>query len=256
MGQDIRHKQIIDLVTEKGFITIEDLASHFEVTPQTIRRDINFLDNAKKLQRFHGGAGLPSNTLNTSYSDRKIQHLEEKKQIARAIAEKIPNHTSMFINIGTTTETIARALLDHQGLTIITNNLHVASILSIREDFNVIIAGGMVRSKDGGIIGEATVSFMNQFKVDFAIIGISGIDDEGELLDFDYQEVHVAQTIIQCSRQVFLAADHSKFGRNAMIKLGNITQASHLFTSRIPPQNILKIIQDHQIELSVTDALT
>lgn len=251
MAQETRHKQIIELVAERGFVTIDDMANHFQVTPQTIRRDINYLDQEKRLQRYHGGAGIPSSTLNTAYSDRKIQNLEEKTRIGEAIASKIPDHSSMFINIGTTTETIAKALLKHHGLTIITNNLHVASILSSKEDFNVIIAGGAVRNRDGGIIGEATVDFVEQFKVDFAIIGISGIDDDGELLDFDYQEVRVAQAIIKNARQVFLAADHSKFGRNAMIRLGNISQASHLFTGQVPPTNISEILLEHDVELTV-----
>ena len=252
MAQETRHKQIIELVAERGFVTIDDMAQHFQVTPQTIRRDINQLDQEKLLQRYHGGAGIPSSTLNTAYSDRKIQNLEEKTRIGEAIASKIPDHSSMFINIGTTTETIAKALLKHRGLTIITNNLHVASILSSKEDFNVIIAGGAVRNRDGGIIGEATVDFVKQFKVDFAIIGISGIDDDGELLDFDYQEERVAQGIIENARQVFLAADHSKFGRNAMIRLGNISQASHLFTGLTPPTNISNILVEHGVELTVT----
>ena len=252
MAQETRHKQIVELVAERGFVTIDDMAQHFQVTPQTIRRDINQLDQEKLLQRYHGGAGIPSSTLNTAYSDRKIKNLEEKTRIGEAIASKVPDHSSMFINIGTTTETIAKALLKHRGLTIITNNLHVASILSSKEDFNVIIAGGAVRNRDGGIIGEATVDFVKQFKVDFAIIGISGIDDDGELLDFDYQEVRVAQAIIENARQVFLAADHSKFGRNAMIRLGNISQASHLFTGQTPPTNISDILAEHGVELTVT----
>lgn len=252
MGQESRHTQIIDLVKERGFVTIDDLAQHFNVTPQTIRRDINQLDEENQLRRYHGGAGVPSSTYNTSYNDRKIQNLEEKQAIAEAVAKLIPDQSSLFINIGTTTETIAKALLKHTGLTVITNNLHVASILSSKEDFTVIIAGGSVRAKDGGIIGEATVDFVRQFKVDYAVIGISGIDEDGELLDFDYQEVRVAQAIIENSRNIFLAADHSKFGRNAMIRLGNIADASHLFTGRQPPQKITNRIKECGVKLTVT----
>lgn len=252
MTQNNRHNQIIELVKEKGFMSIEELAEQFQVTPQTIRRDINILNEDNQVRRYHGGAGIPSSTFNSAYSDRKIHLLEEKQRIAEAIASRVPDHSSMFINIGTTTETIAKALLKHEGLTIITNNLHVASILSAKEDFNVIIAGGEVRSRDGGIIGEATVDFVKQFKVDFALIGISGIDEEGELLDFDYQEVRVAQAIIEHSRAVYLAADHSKFGRNAMIRLGNLSQADHLFTDRQPPETILTLLKESGVRLTVT----
>lgn len=253
MTQEQRHAQIVELVTERGFVTIEDLAQHFQVTPQTIRRDINFLDQENRLRRYHGGAGIAPSTSNRAYSDRQIQHLEEKQKIAQAIARRIPNHASLFINIGTTTETVAKALLKHEGLTVITNNLHVASLLAGKEDFNLIIAGGQVRSKDGGIIGEATVDFVRQFKVDFALIGISGIDEDGDLLDFDYQEVRVAQAIIQNSRQVFLAADHSKFGRNAMIRLGHISQATYLFTGRRPPDKLVKILEASKVKLVIAE---
>jgi len=253
MKQELRHQKIVEWVSERGFVTIEDLSKHFKVTPQTIRRDINQLDAAHKLQRYHGGAGTSSSTLNTPYSNRKVSSLQEKKNIAAAIADLIPNNSSMFINIGTTTEAIATALLDHSGLTVITNNLHVASILSGKSDFKIIIAGGVVRNRDGGIIGEATVDFVSQFKVDFAIIGISGIDLDGELLDFDYQEVRVAQTIVEHSRQIFLAADHSKIGRNAMIRLGNISAADHFFTSRQPPAQLLRHLKEHQVALTVAE---
>ena len=127
--------------------------------------------------------------------------LAEKQRIARLAARHVPDQASMFINIGTTTEEVARALIDHQGLRVITNNINVATILMPTPTFEVIVAGGVVRRRDRGIVGEATIDFINQFKVDVGIIGISGIDDDGTLLDFDYREVRVARTIIENSRR-------------------------------------------------------
>ena len=196
LSQTARHEKIIELVNAKGFVSIEDLANHFDVTPQTMRRDINNLAAENQLRRFHGGASAAPSTENTAYSQRKLQQSQEKNHIAQLVAEHIPDHASLFINIGTTNEAIAKALLGHTGLKIITNNLHVASIVSGKEDFDVIVAGGKVRSRDGGIIGEATMDFVSQFRTDFGIIGISGIDDDGALLEFDYQEVRVAQALI------------------------------------------------------------
>src|SRR3546814_13540180 len=95
----------------------------------------------------------------------------------------LPDNASLFINIGTTTEQVANALVDHKGLRVITNNLNVANILGGKPDFEVIVAGGVVRSRDRGIVGEASIDTIQQFKVDFGIIGISGIDDDGTLLD-------------------------------------------------------------------------
>lgn len=251
MAQRRRQDQIIELIQQNGFVTTEQLVDQFKVTPQTIRRDLNELAKENKIRRHHGGAGIDSSTMNTSYHDRKIMDLEAKERIAEAMVAMIPDNSSMFINIGTTTETIAKALLQKNNLQVVTNNLHVASILSAKEDFHVIIAGGEVRSRDGGIVGEATRDFINQFKMDFGIIGISGIHNDGSLLDFDYREVRVAQAIIANSNQVLLAADHSKFGRNAMVRLGNISQADHVFTDQKPPTEISRILKENSITLHI-----
>jgi len=233
-----RREHILDLVRRQGFVSIEALAQQLAVTPQTIRRDINELCENAELQRYHGGAGLPSSVENLSYSTRQVLCLEEKVRIARAVAAEIPDSASLFINIGTTTEEVAKALMDHAGLRVITNNLNVAGIMSGKEDFEVILAGGLVRARDRGIVGEAAIDLIRQFKVDYGVIGISGIDAEGELLDFDYREVRVAQAIIEQSRQVYLAADHSKFGRSAMVRLGSMAQIDALFTDRPPPASM------------------
>jgi len=126
-------------------------------------------------------------------------------------------------------------LLRHKGLRVITNNLNVAAILSDNPDCEVIVAGGIVRSRDRGIIGEVTVDFINQFKVDIGLIGISGIEVDGTLRDFDYREVKVARAIIEHSRQVWVAADHSKFNRPAMVELARLDQVDMLFTDAPPP---------------------
>jgi DeoR family glycerol-3-phosphate regulon repressor len=162
-------------------------------------------------------------------------NLAAKRRIARLVARAIPNRSSLFINIGTTTEAVAGALLDHVELRVVTNNLHVASLLSANPSFEVIITGGLVRSRDRGIVGEAALDLIRQFRVDYGIIGISGIDLDGALLDFDYREVRAAQAIIENSREVLLVADHSKFGRNAMVRLGDIGQIDALFTDEPPP---------------------
>ena len=132
---------------------------------------------------------------------------------------------------------------------VITNNLNVAAILSGNDSFEVIVTGGMVRSKDRGITGHATIDFVRQFKVDYGIIGISGIDYDGTLLEFDYREVRVAQTIIANSRKVFLAADHTKFGRNAMVRMATIEEIDALFTDRRPPEVLVEAMANADVRL-------
>lgn len=248
-----RQAAIVRRVEQSGHVTIDELVEAYDVTPQTIRRDLTLLSDEGLIARFHGGASPMNSTENLSYQDRQILNQAAKERIAAQVAEQIPDHASLFINIGTTTETIARALMNHRGLQIVTNNLHVATIMSPKEDFRVIIASGEVRNRDGGIVGEATLDFIRQFKLDYGIIGISGIDEDGSLLDYDYREVRVAQTIIEHSRHVFLAADNSKFGRRAMVRLGSITQADAVFTDQPPPKGIEDILTQSDVRLFICD---
>lgn len=244
-----RQQQILDRVRDSGYASIDELAQAFAVTPQTIRRDINQLAELGLVRRTHGGAASEgSSTRNTAYSMRAEQMREEKQRIAEAVAAAIPDHASLFINIGTTTEAIARALLNHRGLKVITNNLHVAATLADKADFEVLVAGGSVRS-DGGVVGQAAADFIQQFKVDFALVGISGIDEDGSLLDFDYQEVRVSQAIIDNARQVLLAADSSKFGRNAVVRLGSIALIDHLYTDAPPTASLGRLLHEQKIQL-------
>ncbi len=251
MNLNPRQQEILRLVQQRGFVSIDDLVSSFNVTPQTIRRDINVLCDMGLLRRFHGGAGLPSSVENIAYPARQVLHLDEKQRIARLAAQHIPDKSSLFINLGTTTEEVAKALADHAGLRVITNNLNVATLLSDQPGFEVIVTGGLVRHRDHGIVGEATVDFIKQFKVDFGIIGISGIDLDGTLLDFDYREVRVSQAIIASSRKVLLVTDHSKFGRNAMVRLGHISDVDLLITDCLPPNSMSEMFAQAEVQVLV-----
>ena len=248
-----RHEQIISLIKSSGFATVDEMANKFNVTPQTIRRDINLLDEKGLIARYHGGAGLSITTENVDYRHRKELLLNEKYKIAKKVASMIEDNTSLFINIGTTTEYVAEELANHnKKLRVITNNLNVAAIMSKNQDFEVIVAGGIVRCKDCGVTGEAAIKFIRQFKVDVGIIGISGIELDGTLLDYDFKEVYVARAIIENSRKVFLVADHSKFGRNAMVKLGHIKEIDTLITDKTPPHQIREVMQKNHVNLKIT----
>jgi DeoR family transcriptional regulator, glycerol-3-phosphate regulon repressor len=251
----VRRREIVEVVRRQGFAAIDALAQQFQVTPQTIRRDINALCAEGALQRYHGGAGVGSSVENLAYPTRQVLCLEEKRRIARLLAAQVPDHASLFINIGTTNEEVARALLpERKGLSVVTNNLNVAMILSDNPDFRVIVAGGLVRTRDRGIVGEATIDLIRQFKVDIGIIGISGIDGDGALLDFDYREVRVARTIVENSRRVYLAADHTKFGRGAMVRLGSMREVDDLFTDRPPPSAMREMLRAFEVTVHVAEA--
>ena len=221
-----RHQALQEFLSARGYATIEELARHFEVTPQTVRKDINALAEEGKVQRFHGGAGMVSGSENIVYDERKGICQEEKRRIGALLATHIPDGVSVCINIGTTTEEAARALLEHKNLRVVTNSINVASICARNSSFDVVVACGTVRHRDNGIVGASAERFIREFRVDYGIIGISGIDEEGNLLDYDYREVAVARTIIECSRRVFLVTDRSKFGRPAMHTFPTSTRCS------------------------------
>lgn len=240
-----RQQKLLERVRRHGSVSVDELARELGVTPQTVRRDVGQLSDAGLLSRFHGGVSVPeSTTENIGYQQRKAINAEGKRRIARAIADRVPDGSSLFLNIGTTTEEVALALRHHRDLRIVTNNLNVAAILSDAGDCEVLIAGGSVRPRDRGIVGEATVDFIRQFKVDIGLIGISAIEADGTLRDFDYREVRVAQTIIEQSREVWLAADHTKFGRHAMVQLAHLSQMDLLVTDAPPPEGLRALLTE------------
>ena len=249
-----RQLRLLEEVRLHQSATVEQLADTLGVTLQTVRRDVQRLAEQGLVLRFHGGVRVPSSTVeNLGHTQRETLHAEGKARIARAVAELVPNNCSLILNIGTTTEAIARALMAHRGLRVITNKLNVAAILSGNPEFEVIVAGGVVRSRDRGIVGEAAVDFIRQFKVDIALIGISGIEVDGTLRDFDYREVKVAQTIIAQSREVWLAADHSKFSRPAMVQAATLAQIGRLFTDAPPPDPFPALLRDAGVVCTVAE---
>lgn len=230
LANSIRRPDILKMARQHGKVTVEGLAQHFDVTLQTIRRDLNELCDSGELDRVHGGAILPSSTANIRYEDRQGINLAGKQAIASLCAEHIPNDVSLFLNIGTSTEAVARALCDHQNLLVVTNNLNVAAILQHHPSAEVILTGGHLRKTDGGLIGQPAIETIRKFKFDLAVIGCSALDLDGDMLDFDMQEIAVSQAILNQSRKTYLVADHSKFERKAPVKIASLRDIDTFFT--------------------------
>lgn len=251
MRADERKLKIVEMVKSLGYVSTERLVEKLDVSPQTIRRDLNELADKNIIRRNHGGATLPLSSVNTAYTARKVMHYLEKERIAKEVATHIPDGATLFIDIGTTPEAIARALLDHKDLRIVTNNINVASIFMGKTDTTVILAGGELRHKDGGLLGEATLDFISQFRLDFGVLGISGIGLNGDLLDFDYHEVRVKHAIMEHSYCTILGVDHSKFGRNAMVHLTTVKEIDLIVTDQAPPEELQEIIRDAEVQFVV-----
>lgn len=246
-----RQNKILSLAREQGRVDVDELSRSFKVSPQTIRKDLNDLCEKQILQRIHGGAIVGSGIENVSYEARRLLAPKSKQLIGSTAAQLIPDNSSLLINIGTTTEQVAHSLKQHHGLLVITNNVNAVHIMKNFLGIELIIAGGLVRRSDGGIVGEAAVDFINQFKVDYAVIGVSAIDEDGSLLDYDFREVRVAQAIIKNARHVILVADVLKLERNAPVRLGHVSQINTIVTDAKMPRKLQDVCQDHGVKIVI-----
>lgn len=225
-----RQSAILEMIRRRGFVSTDAMVSEFAVTPQTIRRDLNELSGEGLLTRFHGGAGQSKSGENPPYKDRQQTGVVAKRKIATRVSSLIPDEASIFLGTGTTIEAVAESLLEHKKLHIITNNINVARIMSPKEDFQIIIAGGLVRVIDGGIFGPSSHDFIGNFRMDFGIVGISGVHEDGSLLEFSQEEVKTARTVVRGSQKVIMVADKHKFGRRAMHRVGHLRDVDVLVT--------------------------
>jgi DeoR family glycerol-3-phosphate regulon repressor len=246
-----RQQEILESARLQGRVLVESLAESLNVTPQTIRRDLSELCRLRLLQRVHGGAIATDGIENLGYEARKQMATDSKHAIGKCAAELIPDESSLFINIGTTTEQLAESLLEHLGLLVITNNLNVVNIMCRSETIEVMTAGGIVRREDGGIVGESATKFIDQFKLDFAVIGVSAIEEDGAILDFDTREVCVTQAIIRNSRSVILVADELKFSRKAPVRVCNIADIDYFITDNAPPEKFMNVCNANDVVVKI-----
>ena len=244
MSQALRYPEILNIARRDGMVTVDGLAAHFGVTVQTIRRDLAELAETGRLERVHGGAILPSGTANLAYEERRLLHREAKAAIARACAAEIPDNCSLFLNIGTTTEAVAGQLLDRRNLLVVTNNMNVAGILGASAGCEVVVTGGTLRRADGGLVGPVAVETVRRFKFDIAVIGCSALDTDGDILDFDIEEVGVSQAILDRARRRLLVADHWKFQRSAPARIASLAAMDAIVTDRPLPDPLAARCRD------------
>ncbi len=247
-----RQQDITASLRETGRLTVEDLAARFAVTPQTIRRDLGELAEARLITRVHGGAIIASGFENLAYDARKQVAQAAKRRIGEAAAAMIPDNSSLFVNLGTTTEEVARAMAGRAGLMVVTNNVNVALELYRNDQIQVIVAGGTLRRSDGGIVGRLAADAFRQFKADLAVIGTSAIDADGTLLDYDLREVQVSRAIIENARRVMLVTDSSKFTRRAPVRIARLEEIDILVTDCLPDPGLAALCRNADVEVIET----
>ncbi len=247
-----RQQALLDEVRARGAVSVERLAQRLDVTMQTVRRDVQRLADAGLLLRFHGGVSLPREAPSVAaWKERQAVQADAKARIARSVAAAIPDGSTLMMGVGTTVEAVARELLHKKGLQVITDNLHVAGLLSEHPDCKVHVAGGMLRGRDSALEGDSTVAYLQQFKVDICLITALGIDPDGTLRDRDLRELPAAQTMMAQARETWLVADASKFSQPALAKVGHLKEMKRVFTEALPRAPFPQLLQEWGVALTI-----
>jgi DeoR family glycerol-3-phosphate regulon repressor len=235
MSLNERQEQIVEELRIAGKVDVETMTARFGVTAQTVRRDLQELCDRGVALRTHGGARRIASTSGIGYEERRLFRRTEKEKVGQIAAGLVPNNCSIILNIGTTTEQVARALTGHQGLMVVSNNINVIQIFRNSQLRDLVLVGGGVRQSDGAIVGSEAVEFISKYKVDYAVIGASSIDTDGSILDFDSREVAVARTILKNARTRILVADSSKFDCNAPVRICDLAEIDYVIVDSDPP---------------------
>lgn len=241
-------RALVDALRKAGGLSrIQPLAESLAVSEQTVRRNIKRLADEGLVEIMHGGARLldpdpedPADEPEGNLAQRLNENPDAKKRIARRVASMIGHGTSLFLDIGSTTAYIADALRHHRRLLVVTNSVHVAWRLSMRNDNRVFMAGGELRGHDGGVFGAGAMSFADNFSTDHAVLSAAGIDATNGVTLFDLEEAHFTRRIMARAAVRIVAADASKFGREAPVAVGDPSRVDHLVTDRSPPEAIRK----------------
>lgn len=226
-----RQRKIIDQVRTTGFVTIEALAAEFDVSTQTVRRDIIALAEQGYLQRFHGGAGPVESyrAARLDYGVKRDMARTEKRRVGRLAAEAIPDGASLFLDVGTTIEACAEALAARPGFRIFTNSIRTAMVFDPSQHA-VQVLGGRVGGRDGSLVGEEVVSRLVGLTLDFALIACSAIDRNGRVMDFDLSKIEIKKTAMSVSGRSFLLATRSKYDRTALASIAPLASFDRIFS--------------------------
>lgn len=247
-----RQAELAELVREQGRARVEDLARRFNVSPQTIRKDVNDLCARGLLRRIHGGVELAGMNAD-HYALRRIHNITAKRQIAQAAASIIPDDVSVAVSLGTTPELVVSCLGQHSGLRLFTNNLHVAMTAYRFHGAQVTIPGGTLRRSEADIVGPTATRFFDAYKVDFGLFGVAAVDADGGLLDLSEEDVHAREAISRNCATRILVLDASKFGRAAHARSGSIADVEYVICDTRPPGRICQILETADVSMVICD---
>jgi DeoR family glycerol-3-phosphate regulon repressor len=234
-----RHADILRILKEEGTITVANLATRLDVSLETIRRDVKPLSRDGSILKMHGAIGLPNLTGEAPFDKRMRENAEAKRVIAKAVAATIVDGDSIVLDTGTTASYLARELLAHRRLTVVTNCSDIARTLSTVNGNKVYMAGGELRSDSGAAFGLSAIEFVGRFSVNHAIITTGAVDAKFGITDFDLDEAEFARVVLSRGQRTMVITDHTKFGRQGLVQVCGFDSVAELVTDRKPPQDII-----------------
>ena len=232
-----RHGAILKLLEARGALAVGVLSQELGVSTETVRRDIRALVESGAAVRVHGAVGLAGQIGEAPFERRMRENAAAKRAIARAMAERIADGDSLMLDTGTTTSFLARELLGHRRITVVTNSLDIARTLATVNGNRVFMAGGALRGDSGAALGASVLEFIRGFTVQYAIIS-AGAVDAGGVMDFDLQEAEFARAVLACGERRVVITDASKFGRRGFIRVAGFAGLDDLVTDQPPPPAI------------------
>ncbi|MDQ1121905.1 DeoR/GlpR family DNA-binding transcription regulator [Microbacterium trichothecenolyticum] len=256
----MERQQLIEReLREVGRVSVIDLARRFEVTTETVRRDLDRLEGNGSLRRVHGGAvGIDrASTAETTLTERRERHGDAKRAIgAEAVAVLGSDFRgSIFLDGGTTSAAVAAMLPTVLGATseveIVTHSLEAAHLLAGEERLSLTTIGGRVRGVTAAAVGAHTVRTIGQLRPDIAFVGTNGLSAGFGLSTPDPDEAAVKTAIIQSARRVVLVADAAKFGEELLVRFARLDEIDVLVTDAAPPAPLAEALADADVEVRV-----
>lgn len=261
MFAEERQALIFDILSATGRVRVTELASRFDVTAETVRKDLSCLEESRQLRRVHGGAVAIDklSTFEPSLVERQNQRREEKNRIAAAAFAMIPisRTGSVLLDSGSTTERLAELLADWapsspgDQLLVITNAVPIAYKLSANEEIQLNILGGRVRGLTSAVVGAGTVSALEALRPDIAFVGTNGVDARFGFSTPDTAEAAVKTAIVQSARRVVALADSSKLDKETLVRFAALSEIDTLITTVSPSAELAAALAAANVEVVI-----
>lgn len=244
-----RRLKIAEIISKDKSISVSELSKLFNVSESTIRRDLHVLEEKGFIQRTHGGAILKTGThYEPAFFEKEEVELEAKRKIGKIAASLIEEGDTILLDSGTTTLEIARNL-KNMRLTVVTNSPLIAIELSKYEDIELIVTGGIQRWRTKALVGPIAEMVIKQFKVDKAFIGTNAISFEDGLMTPDLIEANTKKAMIEVASEVYVVADHTKFGKKSFVKFADLKDITAIITDDEIDYEVVKKYEQANVEI-------